>query len=345
MTTLGELAGLAALGRQHEGRGVVLAMGEAGVASRILADRMGARWTYAGDAVAPGQLSLARMRDEFRVPAIGPRTRVFGVLGRPVGHSLSPVMHNAAFAACGLDAVYLPLAAASFADFEAFAAAFDVEGASVTAPFKIEARQASRPADDRTAAIGAVNTLRRSPEGWEGRNTDLDGFMAPLAGRTLRGRRVAVLGAGGAARSVALALDAAGAAVTVHARRAEAAAALAGAAGVTAGSWPPAAGWDVLVNTTPVGTAPDVDASPIALGGRLDGALVYDLVYNPPETALLARARALGADTIGGLAMLVAQAEAQFAWWTGITPPDGLMRRAALARLEALAPAPLATRS
>jgi 3-dehydroquinate dehydratase/shikimate dehydrogenase len=340
------LVALAALGRQHADRTVLLAMGEAGIASRVLADRMGARWTYAGDAVAPGQLSLARMRDEFRVPAIGPATQVFGVLGRPVSHSLSPVMHNAAFHACGVDAVYLPLAAASFADFAAFAAGFAVAGASVTAPFKIDALQASQPADPRTAAIGAVNTLRRSASGWDGRNTDLDGFMAPLAGHDLRHRRAAVLGAGGAARSVVLALAAAGAAVTVHARRDAAAAAFATEAQVEAGAWPPGDDWDLLVNTTPVGTAPAIDAVPIRLAGRLDGRLVYDLVYNPPETALLRQARALGADTVGGLPMLAAQAEAQFTWWTGLTPPTGLMRRAAQARLEATdSLAPLAHRS
>jgi 3-dehydroquinate dehydratase/shikimate dehydrogenase len=338
VTRLAELAALAELGRGAGGRSVVLAMGDAGVASRVLATQMGARWTYAGDAVAPGQLSLARMRDEFRVRGLGPATRVFGVLGRPVGHSLSPVMHNAAFAALGVDAVYLPLAAASFADFQEFATAFGVEGASVTAPFKLDAARAARAADARTAAIGAVNTLRRTPEGWDGRNTDVEGVIAPLAGRDLRDRRVAVLGAGGAARSVVAAFAALGATVTVHARRAEAANALSVETGARVAPWPPSAdAWDILVNATPVGTAPDVEAVPMPLSGSLSGRLVYDLVYNPPDTALLRRARALGAETLGGLPMLAAQAAAQFTWWTGLTPPDGLMQRAAEARLDAAA--------
>jgi shikimate dehydrogenase len=160
--------------------------------------------------------------------------------------------------------------------------------------------------------------------------------MAPLGGRDLRGRRVAVLGAGGAARSVVAALAAAGADVTVHARRPDAARTLAAAGGVAAGPWPPSDDtWDLLVNTTPVGTSPYTDAAPLTLTHRLDGRLVYDLVYNPPDTALLRQARALGAEVLGGLPMLAAQAAAQFAWWTGLTPPDGLMQRAALARLEA----------
>jgi 3-dehydroquinate dehydratase/shikimate dehydrogenase len=247
-------------------------------------------------------------------------------------------MHNAAFAAAGVDAVYLPLAAESFDDFVAFAEAFGVEGVSVTAPFKLEAFRAAVTTDPRAAAIGAVNTLRRTPAGWDGRNTDVDGVMAPLSGRDLRGRRAAVLGAGGAARSVVVALAAAGADVTVHARRPDAAQALAAAAGVTAGPWPPDNAWDLLVNTTPVGTSPNTYAVPLLLTHRLDGRLVYDLVYNPPETALLRQARALGAEALGGLPMLAAQAAAQFAWWTGLTPPDGLMHRAALARLEADVP-------
>jgi shikimate dehydrogenase len=307
---------------------------------------MGARWTYAGEAVAPGQLSLARMRDEFRVPGITATTRIFGVLGRPVSHSLSPAMHNAAFAAAELDAVYLPLAAETFADFETFAGGFGVEGVSVTAPFKLDAYRAAATTDPRAAVIGAVNTLRRAASAWECRNTDVDGVMAPLAGRDLHGHRAAILGAGGAARSVAVALSAAGAAVTVHARRLDAAQHLAEITGVAAASWPPASdSWDLLVNTTPVGTTPLTDAVPLTLTGRLDGRLVYDLVYNPPETALLRQARALGADGLGGLPMLAAQAAAQFTWWTGLTPPDGLMRRAALARLEAgsLVSAPIAS--
>jgi shikimate 5-dehydrogenase len=133
------------------------------------------------------------------------------------------------------------------------------------------------------------------------------------------------------------ALIARGASVTVHARRPDAARTLAAAHGAAAAAWPPADdACDMLVQTTPVGTAPDRAASPIALGGSLEGRLVYDLVYNPPETALLTRARALGAEVIGGLPMLVAQAAAQFTWWTGLPAPVSEMQAAAEARLAAL---------
>ena len=335
---LADVVTLRTLAAEVRGRGVLLAMGPAGVTSRILAAQLGSLWTYAGDSVAPGQLPLARMRDEFRVGRITAETAVYGVVGRPVEHSLSPTMHNAAFAAAGLDAVYVPLAAADFDDFQAFARAFDVRGASVTAPFKQDASRAAAATDALAGRLGAVNTLRAGDNGWEARNTDVEGFLAPLAGRDLTGQRVSLLGAGGAARAVAEALRGRAGRVTVHARRAEAATAVAKATGVDAGTWPPAPdAWDVLVNTTPVGTTPDVTGTPLTLAGDLAGRLVYDLVYNPPETALLASARSLGADTLGGLPMLVAQAVAQFTWWTGTPPSLSRMHEAALARL---APAP-----
>ena len=341
--SLTDVVTLADLARATGGRVVVVAMGPCGEASRILAAHLGSPWTYAGDGAAPGQLPLARMRDEFQVPAITSATAVYGLVGRPVEHSPSPAMHNAAFRAAGLDAVYVPLHAVDFLDFEAFAAAFHVRGVSVTAPYKVDAHRAASVAWD-DAGLGAANTLRRTDHGWEGRNTDIEGFLAPLAGRLLRRMRVSVLGAGGASRAVAAALSSAGAVVRLHARRDGAARATATSCGVDAGAWPPARDWDMLVNATPVGTAPRVDDMPVTLEGPLTGRLVYDLVYNPPDTALLRRARSLGAEVIGGLPMLVAQAAAQFHWWTGMSPSSSLMYDAARTRLAgSLSPAPYDT--
>jgi shikimate 5-dehydrogenase len=150
----------------------------------------------------------------------------------------------------------------------------------------------------------------------------------------LRGSRATILGAGGAARSVAVALASAGVRVTIAARRREQAQQVATLTGAAVASWPPEpASWDLLVNATPVGTAPSSDATPLD-GSRLDGRLVYDLVYNPPRTRLLADAAAGGCEVIGGLDMLVAQAGTQFTWWTGTEAPDSVMRDAALARLH-----------
>ena len=308
---------------------VVVAMGAAGVASRVLPDRFGSCWTYAGTAVAPGQVDLQRMLREFRVKEISDATQVYGVLGAPLEHSLSPAMHNAGFAATAHDAVYLPLEASDVEDFVAFAHALQVRGASVTAPYKQAIATYLAHEDDVSRRVGAVNTVRKTGEGWVGCNTDVAGFLEPLAGRfSIDGCRATVLGAGGAARGVAVALAGEGASVTICARDHAKAATVAELVGGTARTLPPAAGsWDLLVNTTPIGTHPRIDASPMP-GGVFDGRLVYDLVYNPRITRLLADAAAAGCDTVGGLEMLVGQAVRQFEWWTGDpSPADGLRKR------------------
>jgi 3-dehydroquinate dehydratase/shikimate dehydrogenase len=318
------------------GQAVVIGMGEAGVPSRLLATRYGSRWTYAGDGVAPGQIPACRMAGEFRARVVGPRTRLFGVVSRNAMHSVSPAMHNAAFAAAGIDAVYVPLRAADFDDFLAFAEALGIEGASITIPFKLDALRVASSCDDLTRAVGAANTLRRAREGWDAANTDVAGFLEPLAGvfgRTLEGARASVLGGGGAARAVVVALQSRGALVTVHARRAEQAREVAASREVQIGPWPPARGsWDLLVNTTPLGGAGLRQQSPLP-DGVCDGALVYDLTYGEGESRLLAQAREAGCGTLDGLPMLIAQAERQFAWWTGVTPEPGVMRAAARRRL------------
>jgi 3-dehydroquinate dehydratase/shikimate dehydrogenase len=323
-----------ARGRARGAATVLIGMGTAGIPSRLLAHHFGSCWIYAGAGVAPGQIPLDRLLHEFRVRRIGPHTSVYGVVGRPVTHSASPAMHNAAYETLGIDAAYVPFEAADFDDFQRLADVLGVEGASVTAPFKREAFTVCRTLDEDARRLGVVNTLRRDPGGlWSGRNTDVAGFMAPLHARDLQGRRVALLGAGGAARAVAQALSDQGALVTVYARREEAAGEVAGLVGGDFGRLPPPAGsWDVLVNATPVGTAPDVDSSPMS-GRPLDGTLVYDLVYNPTETRLVREARAAGLDAIGGLDMLVAQAARQLEWWTGQQAPESTMASAARVRL------------
>jgi 3-dehydroquinate dehydratase/shikimate dehydrogenase len=317
----------------------LIAMGEAGVASRVLATWMGSCWTYAGDGVAPGQIPASRLRDEFRFRRIGARTQIYGVLGKPVSHSVSPAMHNAAFRAAHYDAVYLPLAAADFADFTEFANEAQLAGVSVTAPFKVNAFESADECDPVSRRIQSVNTLRREGNKWLGSNTDVTGFLRPLeATMRLPGVRASILGAGGAARSVSIALASAGVKVAIAARRIDQARAIAALTNATVVAWPPdPASWDLLVNATPVGTLPDVDQSPLPSDYLFhSGGTVYDLVYNPPETRLLADAARAGCRTIGGLDMLVAQAQAQFEWWTGRRPADRVMRDAALARLSEL---------
>ena len=329
---------LRAIGQQTRVPIALIAMGDAGLPSRVLASWFGSCWTYAGDGVAPGQISAQRMTGEFGFRRIGSHTAIYGVLGRPVGHSVSPAMHNAAFRAAHVDAVYLPLAAADFDDFLMFADAVNLAGVSVTAPFKVPAFERADECDPVSRRIQSVNTLRRSGTKWLGCNTDVTGFLTPLqSAMRLPGKRATVLGAGGAARSVAVALQSAGVRVTIAARREDQARTVAALSGATVGTWPPSPGsWDVLVNATPVGTAPAVDQSPLPEGQPLDGKLVYDLIYNPPNTRLLIDAERAGCQTIGGLDMLVAQAQAQFEWWTGQRPAARVMRDAATARLDAI---------
>ncbi|MCU0255771.1 MAG: type I 3-dehydroquinate dehydratase [Vicinamibacterales bacterium] len=318
-------------------RHVLLAMGGSGVATRVLGGRLRNDWTYAGASVAPGQLSVEEMARDFRRGLASPRPRLFGVVGRPIGHSLSPAIHNAAFAALDLDACYLPLAAEDFDDFRAFADLAGLEGASVTAPFKRDALEAAAEGDELAARVGAANTLARGADGaWRARNTDVAGFLAPLAGIPLKGRRAAVIGAGGAARAVLVALGHAGARVTVHARRPDAARDVAAALGAGWSPLPPMPGdWDLLVNATPVGTWPDAESTPLS-ADLLGGGVVYDLVYNPPRTRLLRDAQGRGCRTIGGLDMLVAQAAEQFTWWTGRAAPLDAMHEAASQALRRL---------
>jgi 3-dehydroquinate dehydratase / shikimate dehydrogenase len=330
-TRLADTLGLLDIAR--DGNAVVIGMGVAGLCTRLLATRFGSRWTYAGDGVAPGQIPASLMLERYRFRSVGEATRLFGVVSGNAMHSLSPVLHNAAFAASGLDAVYVPFQAADFDDFLTFADALGIEGASVTIPFKLDALHAAHAADDLTRAAGAANTLRRLQGGWEATNTDIAGFIEPLEAMlpgTLQGARVAVLGAGGAARAVVVALTSRGAQVTVHARRLEQAQDVA-VLGATAALLPPAPGsWDVLVNTTPVGGAASRDESPLP-DGPFTGRLVYDLTYGVGESRLVRDARAAGCVALDGLPMLVAQAERQFEWWTGQRPQPGVMAAAVAA--------------
>jgi 3-dehydroquinate dehydratase / shikimate dehydrogenase len=318
-------------------RQVLLAMGAAGLVTRLAPDRFGSAWTYAGDGWAPGQIPADRVRREFRFGSVSPRAGLYGVVARPSGHSVSPAMHNRALEAAGLDAIYVPFEAESADDFLTFAGAMGVRGASVTLPFKIDLLHRVE-ADELSRRVGAVNTVRRDGQRWSGINTDVAGLLAPLQPRiTLEGARATVLGAGGAARAAALALADAGAHVTVRARRAEAARAVAESAGLQFGEMPPPRdSWDVIVNATSAGMHPDVNGTPWP-NAVFDGRLVYDLVYNPAETRLLREARQAGCETLGGLDMLVAQAAAQFTYWTGRPADPALMRAAAEERLAAFA--------
>jgi 3-dehydroquinate dehydratase/shikimate dehydrogenase len=307
---------------------VLLAMGPSGTPSRILAARLRNRWTYAGDGVAPGQIAGAQMLRDYRFRRIRPDADLYGVVGNPIAHSLSPAMHNAGFAERGLNAAYLSLHAVDADDFVRFARGMKLRGASITAPFKVPMMERVDECDALAREVGAINTIQVVGDRWLGSNTDVAGFVTPLKGRmALKRTRAAILGAGGAARAVAVALKREGAEVRVCARRADEAREVAALVGVNAGPFPPPPGtWDVLVNATSSGGRGG-DPSPME-GVRLDGEIVFDLVYSPAETRLVQQAREAGCWTIGGIEMLIVQAERQFALWTGAAPPPDLFRHA-----------------
>jgi shikimate dehydrogenase len=268
-------------------------------------------------------------------PPLSGHTRVVGVIGDPVSHSLSPTVHNAAFEALGLDWVYVafPVARGRGADAVAAVSALGLAGFNVTMPHKEEVARACDELTDDAAALRSVNTVVARPDGLTlGDSTDGPGFLDALADDVIdvAGKAVLVLGAGGAARAVVLALGRAGAAVTVAARRpdaAEAAAALApGTQTIPLGAVEPAP-YSLLVNATPLGMSggDPLPVDPEALHSKL---AVVDLVYHPADTPLLTAARAKGALAINGLGMLLHQAARSFTLWTGQPAPIDAMRAA-----------------
>jgi shikimate dehydrogenase len=280
---------------------------------------------------------------------------VAGVIGDPVRHSLSPALHNAAFAALGLDWVYVAFAVAAGQGLAAAAAmrALDLAGLSVTMPHKSDVAAGLDRLSPTAARLGAVNTISwaasASGAALEGDSTDGAGFLDALRGDDgfdPARRSCVVLGAGGAARAVTLALAEAGAAsVSVVARRLDAAAAcadLAGGAGCPMAPSPNGAGVsevvaaaDLVVNATPTGMT-EGDRLPFELDPAIlhRGQFVADLIYAPATTPLLAAARSRGAATANGLGMLINQAARQVAIWTGRPAPIEVMSAAALAALS-----------
>ena len=344
---------------RRDGRELIaVAMGEAGLLTRVLAPSRGAFLTYGSldtaQATAPGQTTARELRRLYRVHDINERTLVTGLVGSPVSHTLSPRIHNAAFAALGLDAVYIPFETADVSDFVRRMArprtrelSWNLRGLSVTAPHKTAIMPQLDWVEPKAAQIGAVNTVRIEGDELRGYNTDAESAVKPLDGLIdLSRARVAVIGAGGAARALLWSLRERGARTTVFARNGERAREIANAFGADADALGANAdahgvntdaleranfgGFDVVVNATPLGTRGEKENETPATASQLRGARVaYDLVYNPHETRFLREAHDAGCATVGGLSMLVAQAAVQFKLWTGADAPLEVMRAAA----------------
>jgi 3-dehydroquinate dehydratase/shikimate dehydrogenase len=316
---------------------VAVPMGEIGAAARILALRGGSALAYAPveEATAPGQIGLRAMTSIYRAERVDRSTSVYGVIGNPIGHSLSPQMQNAGFHARRIHAVYVAFlvrnSSHALRDFLGAIGPLGIKGFSVTIPHKEAILEHLDDCDPLAAAIGAVNTVVVLGGGkLYGYNTDYVGVLRALERRVqLAGSCVLILGAGGAARAVAFALARAGASVRVCARRPARAKALARAVGGEAIERRRLRSeyFDAIVNATPVGMHPNVKASPLR-ADELNCRLVFDLIYRPRRTRLLEIAERRGIETVSGAEMFVAQGTAQWEIWTGERAPEVAMRRA-----------------
>lgn len=366
---------LLAVLKASPGPTIALAMGERGLISRLLAPKYGSYLTFgslgSGKESAPGQPTVEQLRFLFRLPAQKHDTKVYGIVGNPVGHSRSPLLHNAGFDRVGYNAVYVPLLVDDLQHFLAHPLAQDFAGLSVTIPHKEAALQAADQVDPIAAQIGAVNTLVRSSYGHlSAYNSDWgaaisaieDGLRGSSSAHAstsraesssdthdvgegeaspLRGRRVVVLGAGGAARALVFGALAAGAHVTIVNRSRQRAESLA----LAAGGQPAVADMqhllsgqvrgDVLINVTSVGMHPHVHSSPVPETAALQGfMLVFDAIYTPMVTQLLKDAREEGCIAVSGAEMFVRQALQQFEHFAGQKAPAGLFRRLLLEGLS-----------
>ena len=311
---------------------VAIPMGELGLAGRILSLRAGSALAYAAvsQATAPGQLSLEAMQTVYGAGKITRRTRVYGVIGDPVGHSLSPLLHNTAFQSRKIDAVFVPFLVPDLRDFLRCAKSFGVAGFAVTIPHKEKILRHLDDCDPLAERIGAVNTVVLGGRGrMYGYNTDYVGVLRSLQKRlTLAGSRVLLYGAGGAARAAAFALVQAGSVVCLCSRNPERAEKLAKASGaqVVERAALRQEYFDAIVNCTPVGMHPH-GGLPLDLP-ELNCRILMDMVYRPRQTELLQAARNKGIETIAGLEMFLAQGFAQYEIWTGERAPEAAMRRA-----------------
>lgn len=325
---------------------VAFCMGEIGKPSRFLALKFGAPFIYCAfnkdRGIAPGLPSYEELRTTYPVRSLGVDTKIFGVVGDPVSHSLSPLLHNHVYRKLGINAFYLPFLVprGTFAEAIRDYDQIPIQGYSVTIPHKESAAKLAREAEPNVAITRAANTLIRREDGhFLASNTDYvavqECLHAHLAERLKAGAdenlsqlRFLVLGAGGVARAVVHAIQKVGGQVTIANRTAERAQSLAAEAGCKYVDWQArhSVGFDVLVNCTSIGMHPNVDESPVHFSILHPGVIVFDTIYTPETTLLIREAKARGCDTITGVEMFVRQAARQVELFTGLEPSFDFMR-------------------
>lgn len=320
---------------------VSMCMGEQGIISRVLGVRAGSVFTFAaasaGEETAPGQVTGQELRSVYRIEQVDAATRVYGVVGDPISHSLSPAIMNAAFRRENVNAVYLALHAKTLKDLLSCVREIPIHGISVTMPYKESILQHLDNTDSHTSKIGACNTVVRAQDGkLYGFNTDTAGVVRPLERRlnTLESARILVIGAGGAARAAVFGLKERGAEVYILNRSAAPAKKLAHQARARIMKRPDLKkmAFDVIINATPVGMGASRE-TPLQ-EKEINARYVFDMVYDPAETRLLKLARERGAQIIPGIEMFVHQAARQFEIWTGKPAPWDEMFRVVLVALQ-----------
>ncbi|MBZ5531650.1 MAG: shikimate dehydrogenase [Acidobacteriia bacterium] len=318
----------------HEHSLVGLCMGEQGFISRLLCVRAGSQFTFAsanpGEETAPGQVTARVLRETYRIDQVDAATRVYGVVGDPVAHSLSPVMLNTAFRRENVNAVYLALHAKTLDDLMTCVRDIPIAGFSVTMPYKEEIIKHLDKTDPLTTKIGACNTVVRAQDGkLYGFNTDVTGVVRPLETRIrLQGAKILVLGAGGAARAAVFGLKERGADVYILNRTAGPAQNLAKQARAKAinRTMLKKMEFEVIINATPVGMEGNRDPLPIS-EAEFKARYFFEMVYTPSETKMVKLARAKGMHVILGAETFVQQGARQFEIWSGKPAPVAEMQR------------------
>jgi 3-dehydroquinate dehydratase / shikimate dehydrogenase len=325
-----------------------ICMGEQGIISRVLGVRAGSVFTFAAlspdEKTAPGQVTAQELRNVYRIEQVDAATRVYGVAGDPVVHSLSPAIMNAAFRRENVNAVYLTLHAKTLKDLLTCVREIPLHGISVTMPYKEAILKHLDNTDSHTTKIGACNTVVRAQDGkLYGFNTDAAGVVRPIERRlpALEGAKVLVLGAGGAARAAVFGLKERGCEVYILNRTAGPAKKLArqARARTVKRADLKKLSFDVIINATPVGMG-NTRETPLQ-EHETNARYVFDMIYDPAETRLLKLARERGAQVIPGIEMFVQQAARQFEIWTGKPAPgDEMLRTVLLALQERAAKSP-----
>lgn len=331
---------------------ISFSMGELGIISRILYKRFGSYLTFAslrsGKESAPGQISIHELLNTYQVQKQDKQSSVYGLIGNPVAHSISPIIHNTLFKEMNFNSVYVPFKVDNIGEFIKEFRGLDVKGYSVTIPHKESVVNHLDAIDPIAKKIGAVNTIVNKGGQLVGFNTDREAAIKVLEGVNqvcskgersfaltkdvhLKGKKVTLIGAGGVARAIAFGLKERQAQITIINRNYERAQSLARDVGCLCKKFddPQALDADILINATPVGMFPNINETPIDKNKLKPNMIVFDTIYNPIETKLLHDAKTQGCKIVNGLSMFVHQAAAQFKLWTGQMPSVEIIEKIA----------------